>query len=75
MRKIAAVFFNLSLLTTAIYAEDKFNLELTPGKLPKEIVPRSYLVHLEPHAENLITDGYEQINICLLYTSPSPRDS
>jgi len=47
MRKIAAVFFNLSLLTTAIYAEDKFNLELTPGKLPKEIVPRSYLVHLE----------------------------
>src|SRR5262245_13833372 len=35
----------------------------TPGKLPKDIFPESYLIHLEPNVEQRITDGTESISI------------
>jgi aminopeptidase N len=66
MRNFLAVSCGLLLIAVSVHAEEKFNPEFTPGKLPKEIVPRSYLVHLEPQAENLVTDGYEQIEIEVL---------
>jgi aminopeptidase N len=57
----------LSLVTvTALHSEEKLRFESTPGKLPKEIVPRSYLVHLEPNVETLVTDGVESIEIEVL---------
>jgi len=57
----------LSLVTvTSLHSEEKFRFESTPGKLPKEIVPRSYLVHLEPNVETLVTDGFESVEIEVL---------
>ena len=35
----------------------------TPGKLPKDISPESYLIYLEPDVEQHITDGTESIGI------------
>jgi aminopeptidase N len=35
----------------------------TPGKLPKDILPQSYLIHLEPNVEQHVTDGAESIDI------------
>ena len=34
-----------------------------PGKLPKDILPQSYLIHLEPNVEQHVTDGAESIDI------------
>ena len=34
-----------------------------PGRLPKDISPESYLIHLEPNVEQHITDGTESIGI------------
>ena len=38
-------------------------------KISKDVIPR--IVAVAPHDE---TDEYERISVCLLYTSPSPRD-
>jgi aminopeptidase N len=34
--------------------------------LPKDVVPRSYLIHLEPNIETQVTDGIESIEIEIL---------
>src|SRR5262245_49082243 len=36
------------------------------GKLPKDIVPAHYLIHLETNTEQLATDGVESIQIQVL---------
>ena len=35
----------------------------TPGKLPKDIVPRAYFIHLEPNTDSLVTAGSESIEV------------
>jgi aminopeptidase N len=65
MRPSLALFFSLIVAIT-LHAEEKFRFESTPGKLPKDIVPHSYLVHLEPNIEELLTDGVESIEIEVL---------
>ena len=65
MRKPLALLL-IGIAATASHAEDKFNFLTTPGKLPKDIVPRSYLIHLEPNPETLVTDGFESIEIEVL---------
>ena len=65
MRKPIALLL-IGFAATASHAEDKFNFLTTPGKLPKDIVPRSYLIHLEPDLETLVTDGFESIEIEVL---------
>src|SRR5258708_37810692 len=35
----------------------------TPGKLPKDIIPRVYFIHLEPNTDSLVTAGSESIEV------------
>jgi len=42
---------------TSLHAEDPFTFAKTPGKLPKEIVPRHYRIRLDPDAAQLSTQG------------------
>jgi aminopeptidase N len=35
----------------------------TPGKLPKDIIPRAYSIHLEPNTDGLVTAGSESIEV------------
>jgi aminopeptidase N len=65
MRKPIALLL-IGFAATASHAENKFNFLTTPGKLPKDIVPRSYQIHLEPNPETLVTDGFESIEIEVL---------
>ena len=65
MRKPIALLL-IGFAATASHAENKFNFLTTPGKLPKDIVPRSYLIRLEPNLETLVTDGFESIEIEVL---------
>ena len=63
MRKPIALLL-IGFAATASHAENK--LLATPGKLPKNVVPRSYLIHLEPNIETLVMDGFESIEIDVL---------
>ena len=63
MRKPIALLL-IGFAATASHAEDK--ILATPGKLPKDIVPRSYQIYLEPNIEALVTDGVESIEIEVL---------
>jgi len=65
MRKPIALLL-IGFAATVSHAEDKFNILTTPGKLPKDIVPRSYQIYLEPNIEALVTDGVESIEIEVL---------
>jgi aminopeptidase N len=65
MRFYLALLFSLVTISS-LYSEEKFRFESTPGKLPKDIVPRGYLVHLEPNVETLLTDGVESVEIEVL---------
>lgn len=35
----------------------------TPGKLPKDIIPRAYSIHLEPNTDGLVAAGSESIEV------------
>ncbi len=35
----------------------------TPGKLPKDIIPRAYSIHLEPNTDGLVTAGSESVEV------------
>ena len=63
MRKPIALLL-IGFAATASHAEEK--ILATPGKLPKDIVPRSYQIYLEPNIEALVTDGVESIEIEVL---------
>jgi len=63
MRKPIALLL-LGFIATLSHAENKGGA--TSGKLPKDIRPESYLIHLEPNTEELITDGVESIKIEVL---------
>jgi aminopeptidase N len=50
-------------------AQEKFIFENTPGKLPKTVVPRHYVIHLEPDLEQMSTEGAEGVEIEVLKPS------
>ena len=50
-------------------AESRFKFESTPGKLPKDIVPRHYRLYLRPDLEKLVTTGKVEIEIEVLKPS------
>src|SRR5262249_54983902 len=43
-----------------------FKFESTPGKLPKDVVPRHYSLYLRPDLEKLVTTGKVEIEIEVL---------
>ncbi|HWX18604.1 MAG TPA: M1 family metallopeptidase [Candidatus Binatia bacterium] len=63
---LTVIFFYLaaSLLTSS--AESPFKFESTPGKLPKDVVPRHYAIRLQPDLEKFVTTGKVDINIDVL---------
>ena len=56
---VAVVFAVLSAIT--LHAEAPFNFETTPGKLPKDVVPLSYDIHIKPNIEKLTFVGSETV--------------
>ena len=62
MRKPIA-FLLLGFFATASQAEDKPNIPPNTASLPREVIPRSYLIHLEPNIEARVNDGVESIEI------------
>ena len=59
----------LVLVTFGASAQEKFIFENTPGKLPKNLVPRHYVIHLEPDLDLLTTEGAEGVEIEVLKPS------
>jgi aminopeptidase N len=56
---VAAITVALSAI--ALHAEAPFNFDSTPGKLPKDVVPLSYDIHLKPNVEKLTFAGSETV--------------
>ncbi len=54
---------------TAAQAEAPFSFAATPGKLPKDVVPIDYTVHVVPDIVNFTLSGQETINIQVLKTT------
>ncbi|WP_374354615.1 hypothetical protein, partial [Chitinimonas sp.] len=51
------------LISAAACAEAPFSFQSTPGKLPKDVVPLSYVVHFLPDLRTHRLHGEEQIDI------------
>jgi aminopeptidase N len=65
MRSLVSFFIGI-FLASSLRAEEKFSLATTPGKLPKDIIPRAYAIHLEPNTDSLVTVGSESIEVEVL---------
>src|SRR2546427_10930253 len=66
-QQLMVIFFYLAaagVLTSS--AESPFKFESTPGKLPKDVVPRHYAIRLQPDLEKFIMTGKVDINIEVL---------
>jgi aminopeptidase N len=64
MRIVAFFFF--CCLVGNLKAEEEFSFESAPGKLPKTIAPRHYVIHLEPDESQMTVDGAEAVEIEVL---------
>jgi aminopeptidase N len=56
-------FLVLSVHLAGLSSETPFKFESTPGKLPKDVVPRHYSLYLRPDLEKLVTTGKIEIEI------------
>jgi len=65
MRFLVPFFIGI-FLASPLRAEEKFSMATTPGKLPKEIIPRAYVIRLEPNTDSLVTAGSESIEVEVL---------
>jgi aminopeptidase N len=65
MRSLAAFFVGI-LLAGSLWAEERFSIATTPGKLPKDVFPKVYVIRLEPNSESLETAGSESVEIQVL---------
>ncbi|HEV3409905.1 MAG TPA: M1 family metallopeptidase [Chthoniobacterales bacterium] len=57
------LFASILCLATSVLAEDPFNFETTPGKLPKHVVPEEYAVRIQPDVKKLTFTGSETIKL------------
>ena len=53
----------LCLLPAALHAEKPFSFATTPGQLPKGVVPRHYILRLQPDLEDRTTFGTARIEV------------
>jgi aminopeptidase N len=65
MRK-PIVLFLLGFVAATSHAQNLPSVHSTPNGLPKDVIPRSYLIHLEPNVQRRVTDGVESIEIEVL---------
>jgi aminopeptidase N len=70
MRSLASFLIGI-FLVSSLRAEEKFSMTTTPGKLPKDVIPRAYFIHLEPNTDSLVTVGSESIEVEV--TKPTDR--
>ncbi len=61
--RLAIQILALIALTSVVHAEAPFAFEQTPGQLPKDIVPRSYAIRIEPDIEKATLTGRVEISI------------
>jgi aminopeptidase N len=59
-------FFVFCCLVGNLNAEEEFSFESAPGKLPKTVAPRHYVIHLEPDEIQLTVDGAEAVEMDVL---------
>ncbi len=59
----AACFIALLTAAGGAPAEQAFSFATTPGKLPKDVVPLSYEIRIQPDLKTLTTNGSERIEI------------
>jgi aminopeptidase N len=62
MRTVHCLTALLACLSAA-FAEEPFSLEKTPGKLPRDVVPKHYAIRIEPDLEAATFRGRETIEI------------
>jgi aminopeptidase N len=62
-RPSLAAALTLLVCATPLAAEEPFTFDTTPGKLPKEVVPKSYAIRIEPNVEAADFHGSETIEI------------
>ncbi|MES2581089.1 MAG: M1 family metallopeptidase [Pseudomonadota bacterium] len=60
-KRVSAMAF--ALLSIAAQAESRFSFASTPGKLPKNVVPLEYKIHIVPDLVALTFSGTEEITI------------
>src|SRR6476646_10206206 len=64
MRIPLVAFLVLLLIRSLIAAVEKpFNFNETPGKLPKEVVPTEYAIHIVPNLDNFTFAGSESVKL------------
>ena len=61
MRLCGVAATSVALSAIMLHAEAPFNFDTTPGKLPKDVVPQSYDIHLKPNIEKLTFTGSETV--------------
>ena len=56
-------YFILALLTFAAFAEEPFVFEKTPGRLPKDVLPKHYAIRIEADVETAVFAGSVEIDV------------
>ncbi|MFY9988649.1 MAG: ERAP1-like C-terminal domain-containing protein [Chthoniobacterales bacterium] len=59
-------FFVFCCLVGNLSAEEEFSFESAPGRLPKTVAPRHYVIHLEPDENQMTVDGAEAVEMDVL---------
>jgi aminopeptidase N len=62
MRFLVPFFIGI-FLASSLRAEERFSMSTTPGELPKDIIPRAYVIRLELNTDSLVTVGSESIEL------------
>ena len=57
------LLMSLLVWVTPAFADSPFSFDATPGKLPKDVIPLSYTVHITPNAEALTFTGRESVDL------------
>ena len=57
MRFLVLTIFSLLALPFRVNAEEKFDFAITPGKLPKDVLPLEYAIRITPDLEKLTFIG------------------
>src|SRR5258707_11769542 len=52
-------------LPITLRGETPFRFDTTPGKLSKDVVPKSYDIHITPNIEKLTFTGFETVDVDL----------
>ena len=63
LRCLPLCLLTLLLQAFPLWAETPFNFDATPGKLPKDVVPTYYDLHLAPDFEKRTFSGEEKVTI------------